>query len=96
MVRTEFSPEALFSSANPLPDRVDLSGTWAEWDVGDLAEGSQNTIDDLEERMTAMEARVLQREEQLQAQFQAMEIALSQLQSQSAFLSQQSMIYSRR
>ena len=52
-------------------------------------EGTQNTIDDLQDRMDTMETRVSKREEQIRAQFQAMEIALSQLQSQSAFLTQQ-------
>ena len=62
--------------------------------IANRIEGTQNTIDDLQDRMDAMEVRVSQREEQLQSQFQAMEIALAQLQSQSAFLTQQSTVYS--
>jgi hypothetical protein len=44
MIRSVFPPQALYASANFVPDRKDPAGTWAEWDVGDLAEGSQSTI----------------------------------------------------
>jgi flagellar hook-associated protein 2 len=63
--------------------------------IASRIEGTQDTIDDLQDRMDAMEVRVSQREEQLRAQFQAMETALAQLQTQSAFLAQQSTIYYR-
>ena len=45
MIRNEFPPEALFMNANPEPDRQDPNGTWAEWDLGDLAEGAGGVID---------------------------------------------------
>ena len=61
--------------------------------IASRIEGTQGTIDNLEDRMGMLEIRVAQREEQLRAQFQAMESALAQLQSQSAFLAQQSTVY---
>jgi uncharacterized repeat protein (TIGR01451 family) len=43
-IRAEFPPEAPYVSATPPPDRVDPGGSWAEWDLGDLANGSIGTI----------------------------------------------------
>jgi hypothetical protein len=44
MVRNEFPPEALFAYAFPPPTRFDPVGTWAEWDVGDLAMDAEDSI----------------------------------------------------
>jgi hypothetical protein len=44
-IRNEFPPEAPFASAVPVPDREAADGSWVEWDVGDLANGAQGSID---------------------------------------------------
>lgn len=46
MIRNDFPPEAAFLSSVPPPDRWDEeAGLWAEWDVGDLAQGTGDNID---------------------------------------------------
>lgn len=77
-----------------LTDKLDSFTDSYDGLIANRIDGTQNTIDNLEDRMDTMEARVSQREELLRAQFQAMEIALAQLQSQSAFLAQLSTILS--
>jgi hypothetical protein len=44
MLRAEFPDEARFQQSVPAPSRVDPAGLWAEWDVGDLAQGAQASI----------------------------------------------------
>jgi len=79
-----------------LTDKLDSYTDPYDGLIANRIEGTQDIIDDGQDRMDTMEVRVSQREEQLRAQFQAMEIALAQLQSQSAFLAQQSTIYRSR
>lgn len=45
MVRVDFPEDAPFHGALPAPDRVDPAGLWAEWDLGNLAQGAQGSID---------------------------------------------------
>jgi hypothetical protein len=44
-LRSEFVPEGQFISSSPLPDRLSTAGSWAEWDVGDLAKSGSGNID---------------------------------------------------
>jgi hypothetical protein len=44
-IRNEFPPEARFASSAPLPERMSITGLWAEWDVGDLGKDDQGSID---------------------------------------------------
>ncbi len=44
-VRTTFPVTAPFVYAEPFPDEVDLGGTWARWDLGDLAQDARGEIE---------------------------------------------------
>jgi hypothetical protein len=45
MLRAVFPADASFQQSVPAPDRVDPAGLWAEWDLGDLPQGAQGSID---------------------------------------------------
>ncbi len=44
-IRSTFPAEAPFQTSLPVPHRVDPAGLWAEWDLGDLAQGDHGSID---------------------------------------------------
>jgi hypothetical protein len=44
-IRNEFPAEAPFASSLPPPDTADPAGLWAEWQLGDLAQGAQGSIE---------------------------------------------------
>lgn len=45
MVRLDLPADAPLESAMPAPDRADPAGLWAEWDLGDLPQDAQGSID---------------------------------------------------